>query len=271
MFVDKFKDYGLKFESYLKNYMNNLSGVPKRLNESLEYSLFSGGKRIRPIIAMTFCEVCKKSIDDVLPFAAAIEMIHTYSLIHDDLPCMDNDILRRGKPCNHIAYGESTALLAGDALLTEAFAVCALGVSDSVTYKQALKSIAVISRCAGCCGMVGGQYLDLNSDGKDLTKIYKLKTAALISASAEVGATVGGAGEKQITAARMYGEKIGLAFQIVDDILDNDAKLQESDSKCRLSKLANELTLSAQSELKVFDSDTSFLFEFADFLKQRTN
>ena len=195
------------------------------LLDSERYSLFAGGKRIRPLLTLEFCKLFGGEEEAALPFACAVEMIHTYSLIHDDLPCMDDDDLRRGKPTNHKVFGESTALLAGDALLTGAFEVAAS--NEAVEPETALNAVRFLSNSAGRYGMVGGQIMDLAGEHKKLTldqllKLHSLKTGALISAAAVMGALAAGCAfedpgmEDVIT----YAENIGLAFQIVDDILD---------------------------------------------------
>ena len=195
------------------------------LLDSERYSLFAGGKRIRPLLTLEFCRLFGGEDAAALPFACAVEMIHTYSLIHDDLPCMDDDDLRRGKPTNHKVFGESTALLAGDALLTGAFEAAASNREAGAEISA--KAVAYLANCAGRYGMVGGQIMDLEGEKKKLTldeliKLHSLKTGALISAAAVLGALAAGVDfddtcmEDVVT----YAEKIGLAFQIVDDILD---------------------------------------------------
>ena len=186
------------------------------------YSLKLGGKRIRPIIMMEFCRLFGGDYKNALDFAIALEMIHTYSLIHDDLPCMDNDDFRRGKPSCHKAFSEDMALLAGDALLTEAFSVAAnADVDDSVKVKAVLK----LSQMAGFSGMLGGQVIDLSfvknpPDLEALCDMYARKTGCLLRAAAIIGATVGGANEVDVNNADLFAQKVGLAFQIIDDILD---------------------------------------------------
>lgn len=196
------------------------------LIQSMRYSLLAGGKRIRPMLVLEFCRLCGGDTRTALPFACAVEMVHTYSLIHDDLPCMDNDDLRRGRPSNHKVYGEDMALLAGDALLTMAFETM---LSDRAIVlagaERAAKAAGVLARAAGAYGMVGGQVIDLKSEGKTVTletlKVMdECKTGALIRAAAQMGCIVGGADAGQLTAAERYANAIGLAFQIVDDILD---------------------------------------------------
>lgn len=202
------------------------------LLESERYSLFAGGKRIRPALTLEFCRMFDGEDSAALPFACAVEMIHTYSLIHDDLPCMDNDELRRGKPTNHVVFGETTALLAGDSLLTGAFEVAAS--NSAVGSDISAKAVAYLANCAGRYGMVGGQIMDLEGEKKKLTldqllKLHSLKTGALIGAAAVMGALAAGV---DLTDPRMedvvtYSENVGLAFQIVDDILDQTGSAEE--------------------------------------------
>ena len=197
----------------------------KSLLDAERYSLFAGGKRIRPLLTVEFCKLFGGDEEAALPFACAVEMIHTYSLIHDDLPCMDNDDLRRGKPTNHKVFGESTALLAGDALLTGAFEVAASNMA--VGAEISAKAVAYLASCAGRYGMVGGQIMDLEGEKRKLSldaliKLHSLKTGALISAAAVLGALAAGVSFTDPAMADVvtYAENIGLAFQIVDDILD---------------------------------------------------
>jgi len=208
--------------------------LPARLHEAMRYSVFAGGKRLRPILIFAACEAVGGQPDRVLHAACAMEMIHTYSLIHDDLPAMDDDDFRRGRPTNHKVFGEANAILAGDALLTEAFRLLAdpeanRGIEPGVT----LKVIEIIARCAGSQGMVGGQVVDMESEGRPidfatLQYIHTRKTGALFLASIQAGALLGGGNETQLAALTRYGETAGLAFQIADDILDivgNQAEL----------------------------------------------
>lgn len=274
----KMEKYRTDFEKFLRDYVGNLSGVEEKLLESMKYSLFSGGKRIRPIVMLAIYELCGgENRELVNKFALAVEMIHTYSLIHDDLPCMDDDAMRRGKPCNHIVYGEDTALLAGDALLTLAFEVASSANNSSSCNQNILKSINVLAKAAGCSGMVSGQCFDLNLSSESLNKeklmkIYKLKTAALISASAEIGAALSGATAEKVLAAKNYGENIGMCFQLVDDILDKEKlnlSLLQDKNFANAEKLAKHLTATAKNKLSVFENDISFLEYFADFLTSR--
>lgn len=195
------------------------------LLDSERYSLFAGGKRIRPMLTLEFCRMLGGEEAAALPFACAVEMIHTYSLIHDDLPCMDNDDLRRGKPTNHKVFGEAIALLAGDALLTGAFEAAA---SNTVVGAEiSAKAVAYLAGCAGRYGMIGGQIMDLEGEKRPLTaeellKLHSLKTGALISAASVLGALAAGVSftDPRMESVVTYAENIGLAFQIIDDILD---------------------------------------------------
>jgi geranylgeranyl diphosphate synthase type II len=201
-------------------------GEAARLGEAVRYSLEAGGKRVRPILCLLAAETVGGTVDQALPGALALEFIHTYSLIHDDLPAMDDDDLRRGRPTNHKVFGEGHAILAGDALLTEAFAVLAAADLDPVRRAEAL---VLLAEGAGWRGMAGGQALDLEGeklasfDLEHLRLIHRLKTGALLRAAVEIGAVLGGASAPERTALRAYGEAIGLAFQIQDDILDATA------------------------------------------------
>jgi geranylgeranyl diphosphate synthase type II len=200
--------------------------MPGTLHQAMRYSIFAGGKRLRPILMIAASEAVGGSAQQVLHAACALEMIHTYSLVHDDLPAMDDDDFRRGRPTNHKVYGEATAVLAGDALLTEAFRLLAdAEVNRSVPAETSLKVIEVIARYAGSQGMVGGQIIDMESEGKEidfptLEYIHTHKTGGLILASVKVGALLGGGDEEQITALTRFGGAAGLAFQVADDILD---------------------------------------------------
>jgi len=200
--------------------------LPPRLHEAMRYSVFAGGKRLRPILIIAACEAVGGVPERVLHAACAMEMIHTYSLIHDDLPAMDDDDFRRGRPTNHKVFGEANAILAGDALLTEAFRLLAdaeanRGLDPAVS----LRVIETIARCAGSQGMVGGQVVDMESEGKPidfatLQYIHTRKTGALFLAAIQAGAWLGGGNNGQVAALTRYGETAGLAFQIADDVLD---------------------------------------------------
>ncbi len=205
-------------------------GPEARVVEAMRYSLFAGGKRLRPILSLATAEAVGGELEDAMPAGCALEMIHTYSLIHDDLPAMDDDDLRRGKPTNHKVFGEAIAILAGDALLTEAFVL--LGDYRSLVPERSVRLTKVIAWAASYRGMVGGQVVDMLSQNKpaDLETVMQMhsrKTAALIAAAAEAGALAGMGTESQVAALARYGRSVGLAFQIADDILDieGDAEL----------------------------------------------
>ena len=198
---------------------------PHRLTEAIRYSLLGGGKRLRPVLALAACEAVGGDAGAVMPVACALEMIHTYSLVHDDLPCMDDDALRRGRPTAHVAFGEGLAVLAGDALLTEAFSQLARAAEGARHPRRMLQAAREIADAAGARGMVGGQAADLAAEGEtaDLALvefIHVRKTGALLLASVRAGGLVGGASAAQLRALTRYGECLGLAFQIADDILD---------------------------------------------------
>lgn len=213
-------------EVALQGYFPEPEGLTSDLTKAMRYSLFAGGKRLRPILCIAGAETVGGLGREVLPVACALELIHTYSLIHDDLPLMDDDALRRGKPTNHKVFGEPIALLAGDGLLTGAFSLMtSADISGKISPEILLRAINLISRAAGYDGMVGGQAVDIQWEGKraDLPVVKFMhihKTGALITASVASGAILGGADESRIEAITSYGEKIGLAFQISDDILD---------------------------------------------------
>lgn len=206
----------------LRRYTEFSPDVPARLKDAVRYSLLAPGKRLRPLMVLSAAEACGSTRDKALPAACAIEMIHTYSLIHDDLPAMDDDELRRGRPTCHIEFDEATAILAGDGLLTLAFEVLAMDLSPAST---AAKCCSELARAAGVAGMVGGQVDDLAAEGsvgdlRQLQNIHRRKTAALLCASLRLGAISANADNEQIERLQTYGENLGLAFQIVDDLLD---------------------------------------------------
>lgn len=257
--------------------------------ESMRYSVFVGGKRIRPVMALAFCQLCGGKPEEALPFACAVEMVHTYSLIHDDLPCMDDDDLRRGRPTNHKVFGEAMALLAGDGLLTKAFETA---LSFPGPSEDALRGARILAQCAGAQGMVGGQCIDLDSEGKtvdlDLLREMDLgKTVALISAACQMGCVAAGAGEDVLENARRYAEGVGMAFQIRDDILDvlgDAASLGKNvgmdaarDKRNYVSllgvekaqSLVDSFTAQAEQALDAFPGDTGFLRELARSLAAR--
>lgn len=220
---DQTKRYQQFIEAYLNNTCFNYDDQPQQtLFSAMRYSLLAGGKRIRPIFVFDFCRMCGGKWESAVPFAAAVEMIHTYSLIHDDLPAMDNDDYRRGKPTNHKVYGEAMAILSGDALLTAAFSYLA---KAPFCAEARIRSVEVLSDCAGELGMVGGQVLDMQSADRSCTEqevldIQNRKTGALIKAACVLGVIAGNGTSEQIVAAERFADHVGLAFQIRDDMLD---------------------------------------------------
>jgi geranylgeranyl diphosphate synthase, type II len=238
-----FTEKRLVVEDFLRSIFASFTTSPDVLKEAMEHSLFSEGKRIRPILALAVCEAKNGNAAAVLPFACAIEMIHTYSLIHDDLPCIDNDDLRRGRPTCHKVFGEAVALLAGDALLTEAFRVMTdPRFSAHTPPAVAREMLYEVAQAAGAEGMIAGQVVDVLYDGKEGTKsildyIHRNKTAALIRAAVRVGALAGGATTQELQQFTRYGESLGLAFQVGDDLLD-----AEGDEKVVGKKLRKDVT-----------------------------
>ena len=218
------REYREYIERFLKEFYERFHNEPQKpLFDAIEYSLLAGGKRLRPIFALDFCRMCGGNYETAAPFAAAIEMIHTYSLIHDDLPCMDNDDFRRGRPTNHKVFGEGMAVLAGDALLTDAFMIAASAkLPNSGDMGRA---IGLMAEGAGSLGMVGGQVLDIMSEQRELTErevldIQSRKTGCLIHIACCLGVIAGGGSEAQLKAAADFAANLGLAFQIRDDMLD---------------------------------------------------
>lgn len=217
-----------KIETYLRGVF---AALPPRgdIYPAMEYSLLAGGKRLRPVLTLACCRLCGGNVELALPLGCAVEMVHTYSLIHDDLPAMDNDDLRRGKPTNHKVYGEATAILAGDGLLTAAFGVIA--AAPFLTEDQRLRAVYTLSNAAGPQGMVGGQVLDMDGETQTLScdeieKLQQLKTGALIDCAIQFGCIAASVDERMTQAARKYAQKLGLAFQVRDDILDVTATAQ---------------------------------------------
>ncbi len=289
----KIEEFSKLLEDNLYNYFENYFEEYGILFQSMEYSLRNGGKRVRPLLTLLFCDACGGNVKSALPMAEAVEYIHTYSLIHDDLPCMDNDDYRRGKPSNHKVYGDATALLAGDGLLTAAFeriATC----SNAGLYSAdvAVKAISELSVYAGARGMIGGQVIDIQNENKPdisfetLRLLDNLKTGALIEAACALGCIAAGADDNAIYSAKSFASKIGLAFQIKDDILDVTSSLEKlgkmtgSDvgngkttyvtllgvEKCQ--QMVDELTDEAMKEIDFF-SNNSALKEYTEYLARR--
>ena len=293
-FTDWLNAYVQQIDCALDHYLSVPDHPQKAVSEAMLYSVQAGGKRIRPVLTLEFCRILGGNIEHALPFACAVEMIHSSSLIHDDLPCMDNDMLRRGKPSCHIAFGEANALLAGDALLFYAFEVIAKApMTHKTDAKAALQALAALASLSGIEGMVGGQVIDLAYEEKPINKtllneLNRLKTAKLIQASCQLGAIAAGADEVMIKKAGTYGETLGLAFQICDDILDvtGDEKTlgkpigsDEQNKKSNYitlygieesQKKAEELTKSALNQLAEF-SDIQFLSELTMMLLNRNH
>lgn len=274
-----------------ESFLNALDLPLAGLADSMRYSLLAGGKRIRPILVLEFCRICGGSVDEAMPIACAIEMLHTYSLIHDDLPCMDNDTLRRGRPTNHIVYGECTATLAGDALQAEAFGTI---LRSPLSAERRANCAACLADAVGLDGMCGGQYLDMLGEGKQLTEeqldnINSRKTGALLIAACRMGVAAAGGSEKQMEAAARYGAAIGAAFQIRDDMLDvisteaelgkpigSDAQEKKNTYMAlygeeRCAAMVNKLTRQAKDVLRGAFADTAFLDELADSMAVRKN
>lgn len=267
------------------------SGLSEML-KAMAYSLSNGGKRIRPLLTLEFCRLCGGDYKKAIPFALGAEMIHTYSLIHDDLPCMDDDDMRRGKPSSHKVFGEANALLAGDALLTLAFETVLS--ADEVTAEAKAKAGLELAKAAGCSGMIAGQVMDLANEGRsapleDIRKTDRLKTGEMIRVACVMGCIAAGADEEKIKAAEIYSKNIGLAFQIVDDILDvtSDAETlgkpigsdSENEKSTYVSLLgleksaeyAEKLTKDAKTALDIFGDEGEFLALLADKLAGRKN
>ncbi len=290
MFKDLWKRRAELVEKNLLIELKKTSILDEKIFEAMEYSLMSGGKRLRPVLLMAAADSVGGDGEKFLSVASAIEMIHTYSLIHDDLPAMDNDDYRRGKLTNHKVFGEATAILAGDALLTLAFEV--MTRQKNVEPKILLEVVKEMSIAAGVSGMVGGQMIDLESEGKKinldtLKKMHLGKTGALFKAAIKSGAILAGADEKKLSALTNYAENFGLAFQITDDILDvigdekNLGKPVGSDEKNHKStyvtltsldeaeKLAEKSVDDAVDSLKNFGDEANFLRELVKFLIDR--
>ncbi len=282
-------------EKALSGYLQETPELYSVLWESMRYSVGAGGKRVRPKLTLEFCKLCGGDEASALPFACAVELIHTYSLIHDDLPCMDDDDMRRGMPSNHIKFGEDTALLAGDALQSLAFEIMlSPDTLSRCPADRAAGAAFYLAKLCGASGMVGGQVIDLQYENKRaseevITQMHLLKTGALIEAACLMGCVVAGADEKKLTAASKYAQCIGLAFQLVDDVLDVTSTSAElgkpvnsdvDNNKSTLVSLfgtdecirrAEALTQEAIDALSVFEGDTSFLKDFAIKLSKRRN
>lgn len=286
------KEYKKLIDAALNECFKGFSDMPQaRLADAMRYSLLAGGKRIRAMLALEFCRICGGDIDKAMPVACGIEMLHAYSLIHDDLPCMDDDDLRRGKPTNHIVYGECTAVIAGDALQAEAFASI---LRSELPAKNRADCAELLADAVGADGMCGGQYLDMAWEGRSLTEqelmdINSRKTGALLIAACQMGVAAAGGTEAQLAAAAQYGAAIGAAFQIRDDMLDVLSTVEElgkpigsdaqehkntfmalyGQNKCEL--MIEKLTVRAKDVISDLFDDTDFLCQLADSLAVRNS
>ncbi len=280
-----------QIETALKSYLKAYDRKYKEsVFEAMEYSLLAKGKRLRPQLCLCFAKLCGATIEEAMPFACAVEMIHCYSLIHDDLPCMDNDDMRRGKPTNHKVFGEDIALLAGDGLLTMAFEVMLTSQSCAEKIVKAAKNLATH---AGVFGMIGGQCIDLQSEGRNLQldELHAMnigKTVAIIKSACQMGAIISGADDETVDCAGEYATSLGMAFQIRDDILDvigekeelgknigMDAVMEKSNFVSfygveKAQELVENYTNKAIEALKHFEGDTKFLKELALSMQKRT-
>lgn len=274
----------------LDRYVPELDNPQGEIYKAMRYSLFAGGKRLRPILMLETAKMCGGSWEDVEPFACAMEMIHTYSLIHDDLPAMDNDDLRRGMPTSHIKFGEDMAILAGDALLNKAFEIVSSHNYDNPC--KAMRAISVLSASSGTEGMIGGQVVDLKSEGvkiplERLRYIHLLKTGALIRSSCIIGAVMAGAGDEDIAAIDDFAVNLGIAFQIQDDILDVIGSEEDlgkpigSDDECgkntyvtvcgleKSLESVKEFSEKAKQALAPFGNRAGFLIRLTEYLTDR--
>ncbi len=288
-FNERTKEYTRFIETYLDRQCFSNKDEPQQvLFDAMRYSLLAGGKRLRPVLVFDFCRMCGGDWQKAAPFAAAVEMIHTYSLIHDDLPCMDNDDYRRGKLTNHKVYGEAVAVLAGDALLTAAFSSI---VSAPYSAEIRIRAVEILAHCAGELGMVGGQVLDIQSETRECSRqevldIQNRKTGALIKASCALGVLAADGSGKQLDAACEFAENLGLAFQIRDDMLDVIGNAEElgkatgADTNKNTfvqlygletcDSLVSKHTNKAVEALSIFD-DPAYMTELAKYLTGRTS
>ena len=284
----------LEVEKALEELMFPEEGLLSGHVASIRYSLFAGGKRIRPVLCLASAEALAVDPTPYLPIACSLECIHTYSLIHDDLPAMDNDDLRRGKPSNHKVFGEAEAILAGDGLLTFAFELLSnTDISGTINSDDRVRIIQIIAQAVGSQGMVGGQALDIESEGKSipfetLQYLHSCKTGALITASVQTGAVIGQASQSQFEALTVYGKAVGLAFQIVDDLLDVEGTEEELGKAVGADAALNKATYpslfgveetrkkaiaavdNALAALEGFDEKADYLRELAKYIYSRT-
>ena len=291
-FKQSLKEKSNYIERMLIEYMPKEEGYQSTIMEAMNYSLKAGGKRLRPILTLEACKIVGGDEKDAIPFAMAVEMIHTYSLIHDDLPALDNDDLRRGKPTNHKVFGESMAILAGDALLNYAFEIMLSNSINKENPQKYLRAINEVAKSTGIYGMIGGQVVDIKSENKVISKdkldfIHLNKTAAIIIGCMRAGAIIGNACEEDLEKITKYSKNIGLSFQIVDDILDivgdenklgkkvgSDIENHKSTYPSLLGlekskEIANELIKESKHNIKDFKSDSSFLEGLANYIIDR--
>lgn len=291
-FYKEFEEKIIEVNKSLEKFIEEKDNPQATIYKAMNYSLHAGGKRIRPVILISVAELLGASRENVMPFACAIEMIHTYSLIHDDLPCMDNDDLRRGKPTNHKVYGDALAVLAGDALLNKAFEV--ILKNSQVSPNMTLAALSEIADASGTEGMIGGQVIDIESENKQIDAVTLMtlhlhKTAALIMASAKVGALLGGGSREDLINFEEFARYLGIAFQIKDDILDVCGEVEKLGKKTGVDdeknkstfvriygleqseKLLSDYTQKAIDSLSSYGEKSEFLSELAKFLLNREN
>lgn len=286
----RYQNYLSTFEQYLKGYLDKLTTKPVVLGESMKYSLNNGGKRVRPVLALAVAETLSLPTEEILPFALALEMIHAYSLVHDDLPAMDNDDFRRGKPSNHKAFGEANAILAGDGLLNEAYGICFKESMKGEKYALASK---FLNECAGVYGMIAGQSADMefSQNPKEITEdelsyIYEHKTGKLLLAPVVIAGIL--SGNKYYVDLERFGKLLGRLFQMTDDILDVTGNFDELGKSIGKDEEENKLTCvrlyglegakiradmcasDCHAVLESVDGDTSFLHDLVDFIRMRT-
>ncbi len=289
-FLEELQSKIVEVNRSLNKYLEEKDCPQSTIYKAMNYSLHAGGKRIRPVIMLSCAELLDGEIDKIMPFACAIEMIHTYSLIHDDLPCMDDDDLRRGKPTNHKVFGEAMAVLAGDGLLNTAFET--ILKNSEVTPNMTLAALSILTESAGINGMIGGQVIDIESEGKTidtitLMSLHMHKTAALIMASAKIGALLAGGGKEDLLAVEEFSRYLGIAFQIKDDILDVTGSTEtlgktigkDDDSKKstfvsiygleQAEKMLEDYTNKAIESLSKYGAKAEFLISLSRFLLDR--
>lgn len=287
---EQLKKYINMIDKQLDQYLAPKDNPQAIIYEAMRYSVFAGGKRLRPVLMLLVCEMCGGDINEVMPFACALEMIHTYSLIHDDLPAMDNDDLRRGKPTSHKKFGEATAILAGDALLNKAFEV--VSQYDGKNTDRAMKAMNILAVSSGTEGMIGGQIVDMQNEGREITLdelryLHLNKTGAIIRSACVIGAVMSGADSDAINAVDEFSKNLGIAFQIQDDILDvtgTEAELGKpigSDAEegkntyvsllglQKSEQMAEEYSQKAKNALDAFGEKAEILRQLTDYLTDR--